>query len=180
MPPPHINAQPGDFAETVLMPGDPQRAEQIASTYFNEARRVTDVRNAWGYTGLYKGHRLSVMAHGMGIPSCSIYATELIREYGVKTLIRVGSCGALAADIRLGDVVRALEGPIALADRADPAGRRNRHAPDGRTETDAVFKDLSARIEACFDEVSVADLCEKAVALGIHRPQARERYVYVI
>ncbi|MFO0572122.1 MAG: Rrf2 family transcriptional regulator [Polyangiaceae bacterium] len=85
-----------------------------------------------------------------------------------------------AEDIRLGDVVRALEGPIALADRADPAGRRNRHAPDGRTVTDAVFKDLSARIEACFDEVSVADLCEKAVALGIHRPQARERYVYVI
>lgn len=108
MPTPHINAQPGDFAEAVLMPGDPQRAEQIASTFLAGARRVTDVRNAWGYTGTYKGRPVSVMAHGMGIPSCSIYATELVREYGVKTLIRVGSCGALAADIRLGDVIVAL------------------------------------------------------------------------
>ena len=108
MPTPHINAQPGDFAETVLMPGDPQRAEHIATRYLEGARRVTDVRNMWGYTGTYKGHRLSVMAHGMGIPSCSIYATELVREYGVKELIRVGSCGAFAADVRLGDVILAL------------------------------------------------------------------------
>ena len=108
MPTPHINAQPGDFAEAVLMPGDPQRAEHIANTFFKDARRVTDVRNAYGYTGLYRGHRLSVMAHGMGIPSCSIYATELVREYGVKTLVRVGSCGALAAGAKLGDVIVAL------------------------------------------------------------------------
>ncbi len=90
------------------MPGDPQRAELIANEFLTDARRVTDVRNVWGYTGLYRGQRLSVMAHGMGIPSCSIYATELVREYGVKSLIRVGSCGALAADIRLGDVILAL------------------------------------------------------------------------
>jgi purine-nucleoside phosphorylase len=105
---PHINARPGDFAETVLMPGDPQRAEYIATTYLDGATRVTDVRNVWGYTGNYKNKRLSVMAHGMGIPSCSIYATELVREYGVKNLIRVGSCGALAADVKLGDVILAL------------------------------------------------------------------------
>lgn len=108
MPTPHINAQNGDFAETVLMPGDPQRAELIANEFLTDARRVTDVRNVWGYTGLHRGGRVSVMAHGMGIPSCSIYATELVREYGVKQLIRVGSCGALAADIRLGDVIVAL------------------------------------------------------------------------
>lgn len=108
MPTPHIGAQPGDFADTVLMPGDPLRAEHIASSFLSEARRVTDVRNVYGYTGLYRGRRISVMAHGMGIPSCCIYATELVREYGVKTLIRVGSCGALAPDMRLGDVLIAL------------------------------------------------------------------------
>ncbi|HEX2686482.1 MAG TPA: purine-nucleoside phosphorylase [Kofleriaceae bacterium] len=108
MPTPHIGAKPGDFADTVLMPGDPLRAEHIANKFLSDARRVTEVRNVYGYTGLYQGQRLSVMAHGMGIPSCSIYATELVREYGVKTLIRVGSCGALAPDIRLGDVIIAL------------------------------------------------------------------------
>jgi purine-nucleoside phosphorylase len=108
MPTPHISAQPGDFAEVVLMPGDPQRAEHIASRFLGDARRVTDVRNMYGYTGSYRGRQVSIMAHGMGIPSCSIYATELIREYGVKTVIRVGSCGALAAEAKLGDVIVAL------------------------------------------------------------------------
>ncbi len=108
MPTPHISAQPGDFAEIVLMPGDPQRAEHIATTFMPGARQVTAVRNVYGYTGEYKGRRLSVMAHGMGIPSCSIYATELIREYGVTTLIRVGSCGALHPDVKLGDVIVAV------------------------------------------------------------------------
>ena len=108
MPTPHISAQAGDFAEVVLMPGDPQRAQHIAETALEGAVRVTDVRNVFGYTGRYRGHRVSVMAHGMGIPSCSIYATELVREYGVRTLIRVGSCGALPADVKLGDVILAL------------------------------------------------------------------------
>lgn len=108
MPTPHINAQAGAFAPTVLMPGDPQRAEHIALNYLEGARRVTDVRNTWGYTGTFAGRPVSVMAHGMGIPSCSIYATELVREYGVKELIRVGSCGALAPDVKLGDVIIAM------------------------------------------------------------------------
>jgi purine-nucleoside phosphorylase len=108
MPTPHIRAQPGDFADVALMPGDPLRAEHIATHYLDDARRVTDVRNMYGFTGRFRGQPISVMAHGMGIPSCSIYATELIREYGVKTLIRVGSCGGLAADAQLGDVILAL------------------------------------------------------------------------
>jgi purine-nucleoside phosphorylase len=108
MPTPHIGAKLGDFADAVLMPGDPLRAEYIANKFLSDARRVTEVRNVYGYTGHYQDRRISVMAHGMGIPSCSIYATELVREYGVKTLIRVGSCGALAPDIRLGDVIIAL------------------------------------------------------------------------
>ncbi|WP_405221529.1 purine-nucleoside phosphorylase [Lentisalinibacter sediminis] len=101
----HINARPGDFAETILMPGDPLRAQYIAETYLDGANRVTDVRNMWGYTGSYEGRPVSVMAHGMGIPSASIYTSELITEYGAKRLIRVGSCGSVHPDVRLRDVV---------------------------------------------------------------------------
>lgn len=108
MPTPHISAQPGDFADVVLMPGDPLRAQVIAETYLEDARLVTSVRNMFGYTGTYKGRRVSIMAHGMGIPSCSIYATELIREYGVKTIIRIGSCGAVSPTLKLRDVVIAM------------------------------------------------------------------------
>lgn len=104
----HMNAAPGDFADTVLMPGDPQRAQYIAETYLDDARRVTDVRNMWGFTGQYKGQPLSVMAHGMGIPSVSIYCTELITEYGVKRIIRVGSCGTPHPDVKLRDLVIAM------------------------------------------------------------------------
>lgn len=100
-----MNAAPGDFAETVLMPGDPLRAQYIADTYLDGARRVTDVRNMWGFTGEYKGRPVSVMAHGMGIPSASIYCTELISEYGVKRVIRVGSCGTSHPDVKLRDIV---------------------------------------------------------------------------
>lgn len=101
----HINARPGDFAETILMPGDPLRAQYIAETYLDGADRVTDVRNMWGYTGSYEGRPVSVMAHGMGIPSASIYTSELITEYGAKRLIRVGSCGSVHPGVRLRDVV---------------------------------------------------------------------------
>jgi purine-nucleoside phosphorylase len=100
-----MNAAPGDFAETVLMPGDPLRARYIAETHLDDARRVTDVRNMWGYTGEYRGKPVSVMAHGMGIPSVSIYCTELMTEYGVRRVIRVGSCGTSHPDVRLRDLV---------------------------------------------------------------------------
>lgn len=104
----HMNAAPGDFAETVLMPGDPLRAQYIAETYFDNPRRVTDVRNMWGYTGEYKGTPISVMAHGMGIPSVSIYTTELIESYGVKRVMRVGSCGTSHPDVKLRDIIIAM------------------------------------------------------------------------
>lgn len=102
---PHINAEPGDFAENILLPGDPLRAKYIAETFMDNVRQVTDVRNMLGFTGTYHGERVSVMGTGMGIPSCSIYATELITEYGVKNLIRVGSCGTVSRDIQLLDVI---------------------------------------------------------------------------
>lgn len=101
----HINAKSGDFAETVLMPGDPLRAQYIAESYLDDARRVTDVRNMWGYTGTYRDFPVSVMAHGMGIPSASIYCTELIRDYGVRRIVRVGSCGTSHPQVQLRDLV---------------------------------------------------------------------------
>ncbi len=104
----HLNAAVGDYAETVLMPGDPLRAQYIADTYLENAKRVNDVRNMWGFTGEYKGIPVSVQAHGMGIPSASIYCTELITEYDVKRMIRVGSCGTTHPKVKLRDVVIAM------------------------------------------------------------------------
>ncbi|MEM9334953.1 MAG: purine-nucleoside phosphorylase [Pseudomonadota bacterium] len=101
----HINAAPGDFAETVLMPGDPLRAQYIAETYLDDPKRVTDVRNMWGFTGGYKGQAISVMAHGMGIPSASIYVHELLSDYAVTRIMRVGSCGTSHPDVKLRDLI---------------------------------------------------------------------------
>jgi len=102
---PHISAPDGAFAETCLLPGDPLRAKWIAETFLDDADQVTAVRNVLGYTGTYKGKPVSVMGTGMGVPSISIYATELIDFYGVKKLIRVGSCGSLQPHLGLKDVV---------------------------------------------------------------------------
>jgi purine-nucleoside phosphorylase len=104
----HINADPGDFAETVLMPGDPLRAKYISETFLVDARQVSDVRNMFGFTGRYREHVVSVMAHGMGIPSASIYCTELIRDFGVKRILRVGSCGTVHPSVGLRDLVIAM------------------------------------------------------------------------
>ncbi|NKB37288.1 MAG: purine-nucleoside phosphorylase [Gammaproteobacteria bacterium] len=101
----HINASAGDFADTVLMPGDPLRAQYIAEKYLSNSKQVNNVRNMFAFTGEYQGTRLSIMGHGMGIPSVSIYATELINEYGVKNIIRAGSCGAVSPQIKLRDIV---------------------------------------------------------------------------
>ena len=102
---PHINANAGDFAESILLPGDPLRAKYIAETFLTDVVQVNDVRNMFGYTGFYKGKKISVMGTGMGIPSISIYAKELITEYGVKNLIRVGSAGAVSLDVKVRDVI---------------------------------------------------------------------------
>ena len=105
---PHINAEPGDIAETVLMPGDPLRAQYIAQNYLEDVRQVNDVRSMLGFTGSYQGHTLSVMGHGVGIPSCSMYCTELVNEFGVKRLIRVGSCGTVNKAVKLRDIIIAM------------------------------------------------------------------------
>jgi purine-nucleoside phosphorylase len=104
-PTPHLEAAPGEFAETVLMPGDPLRAQHIAETFLDNVRQVNGIRGMLGFTGEYKGSAVSVMGSGMGIPSISIYAKELWTEYGVQNIIRVGSCGAVHSDIKLRDVL---------------------------------------------------------------------------
>ena len=108
VPTPHITAKYGDFAETVLMPGDPLRAKFIAENFLQDAVLVNNVRGVNGYTGYYKGKRVSVMASGMGQPSIGIYSYELFNFYGVKNIIRVGSCGAFDKDLHARDIVIAM------------------------------------------------------------------------
>ena len=105
MPTPHNNAVKGDFAKTVLMPGDPLRAKFIAETFLTDPKLVNNVRGVQGYTGTYKGVPVSVMASGMGMPSIGIYSYELYTQYDVENIIRVGSAGAMRADLELGSVV---------------------------------------------------------------------------
>ncbi len=108
IPTPHITAKKGDFAQTVLMPGDPLRAKFIAETFLEDAVLVNNVRGINGYTGYYKGKRVSVMASGMGQPSMAIYSYELFNFYDVETIIRIGSCGAIDGDLKLKDIVIAM------------------------------------------------------------------------
>ncbi|MCA0133106.1 purine-nucleoside phosphorylase [Winogradskyella alexanderae] len=104
----HIGAKKGDIAETILLPGDPLRAKWIAETFFENPVCFNEIRGMLGYTGTYKGKQISTMGSGMGIPSISIYANELIKDFGVKNLIRVGSAGSYQKDVKIRDVVLAM------------------------------------------------------------------------
>ena len=104
-PTPHIGCNPGDFARTVLMPGDPLRAKFIADTYLTDAKLVNNVRGVHGYTGTWQGKRVSVMASGMGMPSIGIYSYELYNYYGVENIIRVGTAGGLCDNVKVRDIV---------------------------------------------------------------------------
>jgi purine-nucleoside phosphorylase len=120
---PHNHAKPGDYAEAVLLPGDPLRAKWIAETFFDNPRLVNSVRNCLGYTGTWKGKPVSVQASGMGQPSLSIYVHELINVYGVKSLIRVGTCGGLNAKVKVRDLI------LAQAASTDSAIVKDRFGP---------------------------------------------------
>ncbi|MEQ9473170.1 purine-nucleoside phosphorylase [Marinovum algicola] len=104
----HIGANPGDIAETVLMPGDPYRARWAAETFLEDAVCINEVRGMLGYTGTWKGQRVTIQGSGMGMASLSIYANELIRDYGAKTLIRIGSCGAMQEAVKVRDIIIAM------------------------------------------------------------------------
>ncbi len=104
----HIGAKENEIAETVLLPGDPLRAKYIAETFLEDAKCYNEVRNMFGYTGTYKGKRISVQGTGMGVPSISIYVNELMNSYNVQNLIRVGTCGAIQKDVKVRDVILAM------------------------------------------------------------------------
>ena len=101
----HIGAKQGEIADIVLLPGDPLRAKFIAETFLEDVTCYNEVRGMYGFTGTYKGRRISVQGTGMGMPSTAIYVTELMQEYGVQKLIRVGTCGAIQEDVKLRDVI---------------------------------------------------------------------------
>ena len=107
-PTPHINAPKGAFAKTVLMPGDPKRARYVAEKFLQDAKLVNDVRGIQGYTGYYKGVKVSVMGSGMGMPTMGIYSYELFNAYDVENIIRIGSIGAIREDIKLNDILVAV------------------------------------------------------------------------
>jgi purine-nucleoside phosphorylase len=104
----HIGAKPGDIAETVLMPGDPYRAKWAADTFLDDAKLVNEVRGMLGFTGTWKGNRVTIHGSGMGMASLSIYANELIKDYGARTLIRIGSCGGMQKKVGIRDVILAM------------------------------------------------------------------------
>lgn len=104
----HIGAKVGDIAETVLLPGDPYRAKWAAEVYLTDPKLINNVRGMLGYTGSYKGERVTIQGSGMGMPSLSIYVNELIRDYDVKTLIRIGSCGGMQPQVKLHDIILAM------------------------------------------------------------------------
>ena len=120
---PHLEAEPGAYAETVLLPGDPLRAKWIAETFLEGARQVNGIRNCLGFTGTYRDRAVSVQATGMGQPSTAIYAHELIHFYGARTLIRVGTCGGIHPNVKLRDVI------LAQTASTDSAMNRSAFAP---------------------------------------------------
>ena len=145
---PHINAAPGDFAKTVLMPGDPLRSKFIAETYLADRRLVNTVRGVQGYTGTYKGVPVSVMASGMGMPSIGIYSYELFNFFGVENIIRIGSAGSLQDHIHLRDVVIA-EGACTNSNYCSQFDLRGTYAPIADfgllKKADAIAEEMGVR-----------------------------------
>lgn len=151
---PHIEAAKGDFAETVLMPGDPLRAQALAENHLADVKVVNRVRNMFGFTGHFKGRRVSIMGSGMGMPSISIYAHELFDYYGVKQIIRVGTCGGLVADMRVGELVLADSAGTdsAMIDHYPGSGNVNRADPDllQNVHAEAMVRGLDIRVGKVF------------------------------
>lgn len=146
----HIGAKPGDIAETVLLPGDPYRARWAAETYLDNPVLVNEVRGMLGYTGFWKGNRVTIHGSGMGMPSLSIYANELIRDYGAQTLIRIGSAGALQTHVNVRDVV--------LAQACSTLGSPSR----------SIFRELSFAPVADYGLLSAAHRVAAAKGITTH------------
>ena len=146
----HIGAKPGDIAETVLMPGDPYRAKWAAETFLKAPKLVNEVRGMLGFTGTYKGAPVTIHGSGMGMPSLSIYANELIRDYGAKTLIRIGSCGGMQPHVKLRDIIIAMT------------------ASSLSTPSSGMFKELNFAPCADYGLLSAAVAEAKGKDVGLH------------
>lgn len=146
----HIGAKPGDIAETVLMPGDPYRAKWAAETFLEAPKLVNQVRGMLGFTGTYKGAPVTIHGSGMGMPSLSIYANELIRDYGAKTLIRIGSCGGMQPHVKLRDIIIAMT------------------ASSLSTPSSGLFKEFNFAPCADYDLLSAAVAEAQGKDVGLH------------
>lgn len=146
----HIGAKPGDIAETVLMPGDPYRAKWAAENFLDAPRCINEVRGMLGYTGTWKGNPVTIHGSGMGMPSLSIYANELIRDYGAQTLIRIGSCGAMQDHVALRDLVLAMS------------------ASSVSTPSSTIFRELTYAPTADFSLLEAAAVAARAKGLSPH------------
>jgi purine-nucleoside phosphorylase len=164
-------AKPGDIARAVLMPGDPLRAKYVAETYFENPVCFNTVRNMLGYTGIYKGKRLSVMGSGMGIPSMALYSQELFADYGVDIIIRIGSTGGLTENVELRDIIMAMSASTnsAFEDQYDFPGRFAPTADYGLLEK-AVNAAKSLNLKDAVGSVFTADMFYNA------KPDANERF----
>ena len=147
---PHISAQPGDIAETVLMPGDPMRAKWAAETFLDAPKEVNAVRGMLGYTGTWRGNPVTIHGSGMGMASLSIYANELIKTYGAKTLIRIGSTGAMQENVGMRDVILAMT------------------ASTVSTPSSTIFKELNFAPCADFNLLNAAHTAAKAKNSTVH------------
>ncbi|HSK67657.1 MAG TPA: purine-nucleoside phosphorylase [Candidatus Limnocylindria bacterium] len=177
-PTPHISARPGDFAPTVLMPGDPLRARFIAQNFLEGARLVNEVRGIHGYTGKYRGKPVSVMASGMGMPSIGIYSYELFNFYDVDSIIRVGSAGVISQKLRLRDVVAAVSCyttscygaqfgfPGTLAPCADWGLLRAAEDAAHRMRVGMAFGPIYSS-DVFYDETAAAGMLEKLGVLAV-------------
>lgn len=201
IPTPHIEAKEGDFAKTVLMPGDPLRAKFIAETYLNDVRCVNQVRGMLGYTGNYKGKELSVMGSGMGMPSIGIYSYELYNFYGVENIIRVGSAGAILDDVNVMDVVIGMGASIvsdypkqfgcpgylaALADyhllstAVESAGRLGTKVKVGNILSEDAFYSDRLNSKDCFRKMGVMAVEMESGALYLNAARAGKHALCIL
>lgn len=146
----HIGAAPDDIAETVLMPGDPYRARWAAERFLTNPRCINDVRGMLGYTGTWNGHDVTIQGSGMGMPSLSIYANELLKDFGAKTLIRIGSCGGMQPQVKLRDIIIAMT------------------ASTLSTPSRGIFRELQFAPSASWDLLKAAVASAETRDVGVH------------
>ena len=168
---PHINANPEDFAKTVLMPGDPLRSKFIAENFLTDAKLVNNVRGIQGYTGYYNGKRVSVMASGMGMPSIGIYSYELFNFFGVENIIRIGSAGGISEQVKMRDIIVGM-GACTTSNYAVQYGLEGTYAPIASYELVKAVVEEAEKLGAPY---AVGNLLSSDIFYNAN-PEAREKW----